>query len=131
MSVSTQSAAVRTALAHIEAWSNHDWEASREGLAGDVWVTGHNTDPNFPVVDLHGIDPYMTGLIEFAQAVVPGSAEILATTGDERQAIVTLDVQVKFGPDAPEMRLSGSRAYLFDDDDKIRAEHVVFFVASN
>jgi hypothetical protein len=128
MSVSTQSAAVGAALAHIEAWSNHYWEASRAGLATDVWVTAHNTDLNFPVTDLNGPDAYMKGLMEFAQAVVPGSAAILAATGDDKQALVTLNVRVKFGPDAPEMTLPGARAYLFDDENKIRAEHVVFFV---
>jgi SnoaL-like protein len=129
MSLSNDSAAIRTAVAHIDAWSNHDWDASRAGLASDVWVTAHNTDPSFPVTDLHGTDDYMKGLIEFAQAVVPGSPEILATTGDKKQALVTLNVRVKFGPDAPEMTLPGSRAYLFDDNDKIKVEHVVFFVA--
>jgi SnoaL-like domain len=129
MSLTKDSAAVLAALAHIEAWSEHDWEASRAGLAGDVRVTAHNTDPNFPATDLHGADDYMKGLIEFAQAVVPGSTEILAATGNETQALVTLNVQVKFGPDAPEMTLPGSRAYLFDDAGKIKVEHVAFFVA--
>jgi hypothetical protein len=81
------------------------------------------------VTDLHGPEAYMSGLIEFAQAVVPRSAEILKTIGDDRQAMVTLNVRVKFGPDAPEMTLPGSRAYLFDDDNTIKVEHVVFFVA--
>jgi hypothetical protein len=129
MSLSKDSAAVRAALAHIEAWSHHDWDASRAGLASDVWVTANTTDLNFPATDLHTPDGYMPGLIQFAQAVLPGSAEVVATTGDEKQAIVTLNVRVRFGPDAPEMTLPGSRLYLFDDDDKIRVEHVVFFVA--
>jgi hypothetical protein len=132
MSLSKDSAPVRAALAHIEAWSNHDFEASRAGLASDVWVTANTTDLNMmKVTNLHGVDEYMPGLIEFAQAVVPGSAEIVATIGDEKQAMVTLNVRVKFGPDAPEMTLPGSRLYLFDDDNKIRVEHVVFFVSSN
>lgn len=52
-----------------------------------------------------------------------------AVAGLLQLALVTLSVRVKFGPDAPEMTLPGSRAYLFDDDDKIKVEHVVFFVA--
>jgi hypothetical protein len=55
----------------------------------------------------------MAGLIEFAQAVVPGSAEVLATIGDDMLALVTLTVRVKFRPDAPEMTLPGSRMYAF------------------
>jgi hypothetical protein len=129
MSLSKDSAGVRTALAHIDAWSNHDWDASRDALASDVWVTAHNTDPNFPVTDLRGPDAYTQGLIEFAQAVVPGSVEILSAIGNEKQAMVNLNVRVNFGPDAPEMTLPGSRAYLFDNDNKIKVEHVVFFVA--
>ena len=129
MSVQQNSAAVAAARAHVEAWSNHDFDAAREGLADDVWVTAVTIDPNVPNTDLRGIDDYMRGLAEFAQAVVPGSAEVLASSGDERQALLTLDVRVKFGPDAPELTLPGARLYRFDADGKIEAEHVVFFVA--
>jgi hypothetical protein len=132
MSLSKDSAAVRAALTHIEAWSNHDFEASRAGLASDLCLTANTNDPSMMrVTDLRGADEYMPGLIEFAQAVIPGSAEIVATIGDEKQAMVTLNVRVKFGPDAPEMTLPGSRLYPFDDDNKIKVEHVVFFVAPN
>jgi ketosteroid isomerase-like protein len=128
MSPQQDSAAVRSARAHIEAWSNHDWDASRAGLADDVWVTANTTDLNWPKTDLHGIEQYMPGLIEFAQAVVPGSVEVVSTVGDDTQALVTLTVRVKFGPEAPEMMLPGSRLYLFDENGKIKVEHVVFFV---
>jgi ketosteroid isomerase-like protein len=129
MSLQRDSAAVNAARAHIEAWSNHDWDASRAGLADDVWVTASTTDLNWPKTDRHGIEQYMPGLIEFAQAVVPGSAEVVSTIGDDTQALVTLKVRVKFGPNAPQMTLPGSRLYLFDEDAKIKVEHVVFFVA--
>ena len=128
MSLQKDSAAVQAARGHIEAWSKHDWDASRSGLAEDVWVTATAADPNFPRTDLHGTEDYMTGLIEFAQAVVPGSAKVLASIGDDTLALVTLTVTVRFGPDAPEMTLPGSRMYVFDGDGKIKIEHVVFFV---
>jgi hypothetical protein len=130
MSLQHDSAAVEAARAHIEAWSDHDWDASRAGLADDVRVTATAADPNFPRTDLHGADDYMAGLIEFAQAVVPGSVEVLATIGDGTLALVTLTVKVKFGPEAPEMALPGSRMYVFDEAGKIKIEHVVFFVAA-
>lgn len=130
MSLQQNSAAVRAAKQHIEAWSSHDWDASRAGLADEVWVTTTAADPNFPQADLRGVDAYMPGLIEFAQAVIPGSVEILASIGDERVALVTLTVKVQFGPDAPEMILPGSRLYVLDEDGKIKIEHVVFFVAA-
>jgi hypothetical protein len=35
MLIQENSPAVAAALAHIEAWSNHDWDAARNGLAAD------------------------------------------------------------------------------------------------
>jgi hypothetical protein len=131
MPVQQNSIAVAAARAHVEAWTNHDFDAARKGLAGDVWVTAVTIDPNIPKTDLHGIDAYMRGLTEFAQAVVPGSATVLASAGDDRQALITLNVRAKFGPDAPEMTLPGARLYLFDGDGKIVVEHVIFFVTPN
>jgi hypothetical protein len=75
------------------------------------------------------VDEYMHGLVEFAQAVVPGTAEVLTAWGDERRALLTLTVRVVFGPGAPEMTLLGTRIYQFDEDGKIADEQVVFFVA--
>jgi SnoaL-like protein len=129
MSLQQDSTAVKRARAHIDAWSSHDWDASRGGLADDVWVTATAADPDFPRTDLRGADAYMSGLVEFAQAVVPGSVELLAATGDDTLALLTLTVKVKFGPDTPEMILPGSRLYVFDETGKIKIEHVVFFVA--
>jgi len=69
----------------------------------------------------------MTGLIQFAQAVVPGSARIIASTGDDRNALIMLTVQADFG--TGQVTLPGSRLYLLDDDSKIKSEHVVFYAA--
>jgi hypothetical protein len=129
MALDKNSAAVTVARAHVEAWSNHDFEAARAGLAADVRVTAVTIDPQPPATDLHGVEAYMRGLVEFAQAVVPGSARILASSGDEHRALLMLTVRVKFGPDAPEMTLPGARIYQLDEDDKIKVEHVIFFVA--
>jgi len=67
------------------------------------------------------------GLIQFAQAVVPGSARIIASTGDDRNALIMLTVEADFG--AAKVTLPGSRLYLIDDDSKIKSEHVVFYAA--
>src|SRR5258707_242429 len=64
--------AVAIARAHVEAWSNHDFAAARNGLAPDVRVTATTTQPFPPATDLTGVDNYMVGLTQFAQAVVPG-----------------------------------------------------------
>ena len=77
--------------------------------------------------DLTGADDYMTGLIQFAQVVVPGSARIVASAGDDRNAPIMLTVEADFG--AGKVTLPGSRLYLLDDDRKIKSEHVVFYAA--
>ena len=69
----------------------------------------------------------MHGLIEFGQAVVPGSARVLASTGDERNALVTVTVRAAFGPEGAEVTLPGARLYLLDEESKIKDERVVFF----
>jgi hypothetical protein len=125
MPVHEESPAVAVALAHVNAWSNHDYDAARALLADDVKVTV-TTTTDMPDTNLAGIDDYMRGLIEFAQAIVPGSLRVIASTGDERNALLTLSAKASFGPDAPEMTLPAARLYLLDDDDKIKVEQVVF-----
>ena len=127
MSAPTESPAVAVARAHVEAWSNHDYDAARSRLAPDVHVTAITTMPSPPPTDLTGADDYMTGLIQFAQAVVPGSARIIASTGDDRNALIMLTVQADLG--AGTVTLPGSRLYLLDQDSKIKSEHVVFYAA--
>jgi SnoaL-like domain len=120
------SPAVAVAHAHAEAWSNHDWDRAREGLATDVRVTATTTQPIIPAADLTGIDDYMQGLIEFAQAVVPGSARVIASVGDERNALLMLTVEADFG--AGKVTLPAARLYLLDENAKIKVEQVVFYV---
>jgi SnoaL-like domain len=127
--VRQDSPAVAVARAHAEAWSNHDWARSREGLAADVRVTVTTTQPRIPTTDLTGIENYMQGLIEFAQAVVPGSARVLASVGDDRNALLMLTVEADFG--GGPVTLPAARLYLLDEDDKIKAEQVVFYAASD
>jgi hypothetical protein len=129
MSLQQNSAAVAAARAHVEAWSARDFDSARKALADDVWVTAIAADPNLPKTDLHGVEAYMAGLIEYAQAIVPGSTEVVGAFGDAKQALLTVNAKVKFGPDAPEMDAPGARLYLFDEDGKIRIEHVVFLVS--
>jgi hypothetical protein len=129
MSVQQDSPAVAIARAHVEAWTNHDYDTARRALADDVWVTATTIDPAPPKTDLVGIEDYMQGLVAFAQTVVPGSAEVLASAGDEHRALLTLSVRARFGPDAPEMTLPGARVYLLDENRQIKTEHVIFFAA--
>ena len=125
MPVNTDSPAVAVARAHVEAWSNHDFEAARAGLAADVTVDSTTTQPIMAPTHLTGAGPYMQGLTYFAQTVIPGSAVILSAVGDERNALLSLTVEADLGQG--KVVLPGARLYLLDDDDKIKAEQVIFF----
>jgi hypothetical protein len=130
MTVTQESSAVAVARAHVEAWSNHDFDTARRSLADDVKVTVTSTNPALPVTDTTGVEDYMSGLVQFAQGVIPGSANVIATYGDERNALVMLTVKAAFPPDGAEVTLPASRLYLLDDDDKIKVEQVVFYLVS-
>ena len=85
--INTQTRAVAIAKTHVEAWDRHDWDASRKLLTKDVRVMVTTTQPIMGPVDTTGDDLYMEGLIRFAQEVVPGSTRVVASTGDEHNAI--------------------------------------------
>ena len=127
MSAQHESPAVAIARAHAEAWSNHDFDAARSSLAADVKVTATSTLPIMPATDLSGADDYMVGLTQFAQAVVPGSLHVIASVGDDRNALLMLTVEA----DLPvgRMTLPAARLYLLDEAGKIKAEQVIFYAA--
>ena len=127
MTAQHESPAVAIARAHVEAWSNHDFDAARSSLAADVKVTATSTLPIMPATDLSGADDYMVGLTQFAQAVVPGSLHVIASVGDERNALLMLTVEA----DLPvgRMTLPGARLYLLDGAGKIKVEQVIFYAA--
>jgi len=129
MSAQHESPAVAIARAHVEAWSNHDFDAARSSLAADVKVTATTTLPIMPATDLSGADDYMVGLTQFAQAVVPGSLRVIASAGDERNALLMLTVEA----DLPvgRMTLPGARLYLLDETGKIKVEQVIFYAAQS
>jgi hypothetical protein len=127
MSAQQESPAVAVARAHVQAWTNHDFDAARSALAPDVRVTAITTQPMPPTTDLTGADDYMVGLTQFAQAVVPGSLRILGSTGDERNALLMLTVEADFG--GGKATLPGARLYLLDENNKIQTEHVIFYAA--
>jgi hypothetical protein len=128
MPVQKDSAAVNLALAHVRTWSDRDWDAARAALAPNVRVTVTTTNPALPDTDTTGPDDYMVGLEMWAGAIKPGSVKVLNAVGDDRNALVTFSVEVDFGfgrtPSA------GARLYLFDEDDNIAAEQVVFYLGS-
>ena len=131
MPAQQESPAVAIARAHVEAWSNHDFDRARSMLAPDVKVTATSTNPALPHTDLTGADSYMEGLIAFAQPIVPGSVKVLASTGDGRNALLLLDLTMAGGPFGEGTTAPGARMYLIDGDGRIKAEQVVFYLAQD
>ena len=129
MSEQRESKAVAIACAHVEAWSNHDFDTARSMLAPDVNITATSTTPGLPRTDLTGADNYMQGLTAYAQPVVPGSVQVLASTGDDRNALLVLGLTMAGGPFGNGTTAPCARLYLIDDSGQIQAEQVVFYLA--
>jgi hypothetical protein len=126
--MSAQAPAITLANAHIENWSNHNFDAARASLADGIEVAITSTNPTLPETRTAGIEDYMAGLITFAQAVVPGSARVLSAIGDERNALITLTVKAAFPPSGRDVTLPGARLYRLDENDKIASEQVIFYL---
>ncbi len=128
MSSQQDPTAVAVARAHVEAWGRHDYDSARASLAPEVHVVVTSVDPDAPSVDTIGVEDYMQGLIQFGQAVLPGTSRVNSAFGDGTRALLQVTSRVKFGPDAPEMMLHGARLYRLDENQKIAEEQVIFFV---
>ena len=127
MPQSSEPRAVRLARAHVAAWSTKDWDHARSMLASDVHVTATSTNPALPHTDLTGADEYMKGLVEFAEPIVPGSVRELAGFGDDRNALLMMDLRVAGGPFGAGAVAPCARLYLVEED-KIKTELVIFYV---
>lgn len=128
MSTQPESPALAIARAHVQAWASKDYDTTRSMLAPDVHVTAMTTDPALPPADVTGPDAYMAGLVAFADPIVPGSVHELASTGDERNALLLLDLHVAGGPFGAGAHAPCTRLYLVEDG-KIKTEQVVFYVS--
>jgi SnoaL-like domain len=124
-----QSPAVAAALAYIEAWSNHDFDTACAGFAADITVTATTTHPQIPDAHLAGVDECTRGLVDFAQTVLPGSGQVIASVGDERNALVMMTVVAQL--DGRKATLPAARLYLLDEDNKIKAEQIIFYAPAN
>ena len=124
----SDSKAVAVARAHIEAWSHHDFKTAKDSLAPDVHVTVTTTQDMMSPTDTIGIEKYMGGLEKFAQIVVPGSARIIASAGDDHNALIAVNVKAGLDPNKAPVTLTGARLYLLNEKNKIQAEQVIFCV---
>jgi ketosteroid isomerase-like protein len=122
------SAAISVARAHIDAWSHHDWEKTRELLAPDVhaWVT--STQAGFGTAELTGIDAYMEPKIKAAQLIEPGSVHEICAIGDEHNALILVTFRIGLGPGGAMVTMARSCLYLLDEDGKITEERDTFYI---
>ena len=132
MTVQKDSRAAQVARAHVKAWSNHDLAAARAAVAGNATLAVTTTQTETPavntVVNTTGINDYMAGLENFVKSVTPGSLKEIAALGDDRNALLMFTVEADYG--SGKLTLANTRLYLLDDDHKITAEQVVYFVTS-
>jgi hypothetical protein len=120
----TESRAVALALAHLEAWTNQDFEIVRGNLAEDVQFFS-------PAANLTGIDEYMDaprGLTQFARQVVPGSLRIIAAVGDERNALIMYEVRTEGGPIGSKV-FPSAQTWLLNDNGRIKVERIISYSA--
>jgi len=75
----------------------------------------------------HRLEDYMTGLVALAQPGVPGSADVIGSLGDERNALLLVTAKLAGGPFGEGATRAGVRLYLVDDEGKIKAEQVIFY----
>ena len=119
----TDSRAVAIARAHLEAWTNHDLDTVRGNLAEDVQFFS-------PAANLDGIDEYMDaprGLTQFAKQVVPGSLRVIATIGDDRNALIMYEVTTEGGPIGSKL-FPSAQTWLLDESGKIKVERIVSYM---
>src|SRR5579872_4442454 len=102
--------AVTIAIAHIFAWSNHDWDKTKELLAPNVHAIVTTTQSHLG--EFTGIDDYMKIKVKAAQLIEPGSVQILSAIGDECNALVMVTFRIGMGPDGAMVTMARSGLYL-------------------
>jgi len=124
------SPAVKIALAHIDAWSSHDWGKTRELLAPNIHALVTSTQRDLGGNEFTGIDNYMERKIKAAQLVEPGSVQVISTIGDERNALILITFRIGLGPGGTMVTMARACLYLLDENKKIKDERDQFFVLS-
>ncbi len=124
------SPAVEVALAHIEAWSHHDWDKTRSMLAPDVHALVTSTQRAIGTKEFVGIDTYMDLKTKAASLVEPGSVQVLGAVGDENTALTLVTFKIAMGPGGSLVMMARSCLYWLDENKKIKDERDSFFVLS-
>ena len=123
------SPAVALAREHAEAWTNHNYDKDRAMLADDVKVDSTSTQRKEETHTI-GADTYMEGLIAFAQGIEAGSGEVVASIGDKQNSLILLVVKADF-PGIGKVTLPAARLAMWDENNKLKSEQVVFFALSD
>jgi hypothetical protein len=113
------------ALAHLEAWTQQDFETVRGNLAEDVQFFS-------PAANLTGVNEYMDaprGLRQFAKQVVRGSLRVIAAMGDGRNALIMYEVTTEGGPVGSKV-FPSAQTWLLDENGKIKVERIVSYAAA-
>ena len=122
------STAALVALAHIDAWTNHDWTKTREMLAPDVHALIASTDPRFPGGEFTGVEAYMDHKTKAARLIEPGSVHVLSTIGDQVNALVLVTFRIALGPEGTMVTMARSCLYALDENRRIKEERDAFFL---
>jgi hypothetical protein len=88
------SPAVKIALAHMDAWSRHDWDKTKELLAPNVHASVTTTMPNLGGSEFTRIDNYMALKVKGAHLVEPGSVQVIGTVGNESNALTLITFRI-------------------------------------
>lgn len=124
------SPAVKVALAHIEAWSHHDWDETRAMLAPEVHALVTSTQREIGTNEFTGIDRYMELKKRAASLVQPGSVNVLGAVGDKNTALTLVTFRIAMGPNGALVTMARSCLYLLNESKKIKDERDSFFVLS-
>jgi hypothetical protein len=125
------SQAVTIALTHINAWSRHDWDTTKDLLASDVHVWVTNTQPNFArTVEFTGVEEYMVRKVKAAQLIEPGSVQVMSTFGDASNALILVTFRIGLGPGGTMLTMARACLYSVDENKKIKEERDEFLVLS-
>jgi ketosteroid isomerase-like protein len=122
------STAITIARAHIDAWSHHDWDKTRELLAPNVHAVVTTTLPMKATAELTGIDAYMKPKIKAAQLIEPGSVHEISAIGDESNALIVVTMRIGLGPGGTMVTLARAILYLLDDNKQIIEERDEYFI---
>ncbi|HEU5382045.1 MAG TPA: hypothetical protein VFV38_42035 [Ktedonobacteraceae bacterium] len=129
--MSTQdSTAIAIARAHINAWSHHDWEKTRELLAPNVHAVITTTQPMKAPAELTGIDAYMEPKIKAAQLIESGSVHEISAIGDESNALILITLRIGLSPGGMMVTMVRACLYLLDENRKIKEERDEYFILS-